>query len=84
MVVRVSMTHTGLTRQSRRRMLVLSRRCRTAPPPFAATATERAHRVVAHRAPAERNPNQPWRRIILRITRVQGMAFTRDIALALL
>jgi hypothetical protein len=57
MVVSVSMTQTRLTGQSQRRILVLSRRCRTALPPFAATATERAHPVVAPRARAERNPN---------------------------
>ena len=57
MVVSVSMTQTRLTGQSQRRMLGSSRRCRTALPPFAATATERAHPVVAPRARAERNPN---------------------------
>ena len=57
MVVSVSLTQTRLTSQSQRRILVLSRQCRTALPPFAATATERAHPVVAPRARAERNSN---------------------------
>lgn len=42
MVGRVSITRTVLTKESCGRMLALSRQCRTALPPFASRATERA------------------------------------------
>ena len=103
-VVSMMTTQTRLTRESSGRMLTSSRQCRTALPPFAATANGARIRSAPTGHGTERNPHHiavcctttddGWSarqmnceprdlspRIILRIKRCDGDAFTRGIAL---
>jgi hypothetical protein len=57
MVLRVSITQSGLTPTTRRRMLALSRQCRTPLPPFASRAYGARIRPVPTRHGIERNPS---------------------------
>jgi hypothetical protein len=104
MMVGMMTTRTRLTRESHRRMLAVSRQCRTALPPFAATANGARIRSAPTGHGTERNPHHiavrctttedGWSarhmnceprdlspRIILRIKRCEGDAFTSGIAL---
>ncbi len=58
MVVSMMTTRTRLTRESRRRMLALSRQCRTALPPFAPTANGARIRSAPSGHGIERNPHR--------------------------